>query len=121
MFILADDTGTVNECQEDNNLAVSTNTLTVDASVALKSDLLVTNVGFMEGIKLDVGENLNYSFRIENVGEGDAKKFGFGFWLSKDQKLDPEEDILMFGPEDLGATMQQLVAGGSQNFYKSYK
>ena len=37
VFILADDTGIVNECQEDNNLAVSTNTLTVDASVALKS------------------------------------------------------------------------------------
>ena len=121
VFILADDTGIVNECQEDNNLAVSTNTLTVDASVALKSDLLVTDVGFMEGIKLDAGDNLNYSFRIENAGEGDATKFGFGFWLSKDQKLDPEEDILMFGPEDLGATMQQLVAGGSQNFYKSYK
>jgi hypothetical protein len=121
VFILADDTNSVNECQEDNNLATSTNNLSVDSAVALKSDLLISNVGFTEGIKLDVGDNLNYQYRIENVGEGEAAKFGFGFWLSSDKKLDPEEDILMFGPEDLGATMQQMPAGGSQNFYKSYK
>lgn len=121
VFIQADDAQSVNECQEDNNIAVMTNNLNVDASVALKADLTITNVAFPEGLEVDLGENVNYQFRVENNGIGEAGKFGLGFWLSVDKTLDPEQDLLMFGPEDLGATMQQMLPGGGQNFFKSFK
>ena len=57
----------------------------------------MTNVGFMEGIKLDV--EVACSFRIENVLKKVTKKFGFGFGYPKTRNS--TEDILMFGPEDL--------------------
>jgi hypothetical protein len=120
VFLVVDPLGTVNECREDNNRATSTNNLTVDPAVAFKADLTVTGVTFPADLVVKQGQIVSYQFQVKNTGEGDAQQFKLGFWLSSDPVLDAG-DRVMFGPADIGATMQQLAAGGSQSFLKSYK
>lgn len=121
VFLVADGEAVVNECKEDNNVATSTNNLTIDPATALKPDLTMINVEAPAGAVVQEGDIFNYKFRVENQGEGDATQFKLAFYMSTDQNLDPETDIQMFGPTDIGATMQQMTAGGGQSFSKSFK
>ncbi|MDP6946506.1 MAG: CARDB domain-containing protein, partial [Myxococcota bacterium] len=121
VYVVADALETVNECQESNNITKTTNNLTVDETVAFKPDLVVEDVGFPEGLVVQQGVNINYSFRISNTGEGDSEQFRLAAWLSTDSTFDPDEDLVISGPNDLGSTVQQMAVGASQNFFKSYK
>ncbi|MGB0589921.1 MAG: CARDB domain-containing protein [Myxococcota bacterium] len=121
VYLVADAGEVVNECQESNNIRSTTNNLTVDASLLLKPDLEVTEVGFPENLVVKQDTNINYSFRVSNVGDGDAEQFRLATWLSVDDTFDPDSDMLISGPTDLGATVQQMAVEGTQNFFKSYK
>lgn len=120
VYLVADPAGVINECQESNNVERSTNNLEVDPDIAFKPDLLVEDVAFPEGLEVNQGQNINYSFRIKNEGEGDAEIFKIAVWLSADQELS-EDDQVISAPTDLGSTVQTMLVGGSQNFFKSYK
>ena len=121
VYLVADAGQVVNECQESNNIVNTTNNLTVEAALLLKPDIEVTEVGFPENLVVKQDTNINYSFRVSNVGDGDAEQFRLATWLSDDANFDPDSDMLISGPTDLGATVQQMAVGGSQNFFKSYK
>ncbi len=121
VFLVADAGGAINECSEDNNLAVSTNNITVDEAVAFKPDLTMQDVSFPEDLVVKQGQIISYSFAISNTGQGDAGQFKLGFWLSTDPVLDEDTDRVLFGPGDIGATMQQFAAGATLPFNKSYK
>ncbi len=121
VFLVADALNTVNECSEDDNVATSTNAITIDTSVTYKADLQIVDVSFPAGLQLKHGQIFNYSYRVKNVGLGDAGKFSLGFWLSEDQVLDPETDTVILSPTDNGSSMKELKAGGSQSFFRSWK
>lgn len=121
VFLVADAGGAINECSEDNNVASSTNNVTVDPAVAFKPDLTIQDVSFPTDLVVKQDQIISYSFSISNVGEGDAGQFKLGFWLSTDPTLDEDTDRVLFGPGDIGATMQQFAAGATLPFNKSYK
>ncbi len=120
VFLVADPELAINECTETNNVAKSTNNLGVDAGVAFKPDLVVEDVSYPCGLVKNQGENLNYSFVVKNVGEGEASQFRIAVWLSVDDVLDPEEDLMMSGPDDLGSKINELAVQQSQSFFKSW-
>lgn len=120
VFLVADPEETVTECQESNNRAQSTNNLTVEAGLALKPDLTASDVNYPEGLVVNKGQNINYGFTIGNSGEGEAGQFKLAAYLSMDTVLD-ETDIVVSGPDELGSTVQQMMPGASQGFFKSYK
>ena len=120
VFLVADPDERINECQESNNVTQSTNNLTVDKGIALKPDLVASDVDFPEGLVVNQGQNINYGFKIGNEGEGEAGKFRLAAWLSTDAVLD-DDDIVMSAPDEIGATVQQMAVNHVQSFFKSYK
>jgi PKD repeat protein len=120
VFLVADPDETVTECQESNNRVQSTNNLTVEAGLALKPDLTASAVNYPAGLIVNLGQNINYGFTIANTGEGEAGQFKLAAYLSMDTVLD-ESDIVVSGPDELGSTVQQMMPGASQGFFKSYK
>jgi phage baseplate assembly protein gpV len=120
VYVVADSGLAVNECQETNNVARSTNNLTVDAGVAFKPDITVEAVSPKEpGLVVNSGQNLNYTFTIRNVGVGEATAFRISVHLSTDDVLDPS-DVVMVGPNDLGSSVSQMAVNASQGYFKSY-
>ena len=110
----------VNECVEGDNVEKATNNLYVDAAISLKPDVSVEDVSFPQDLTVKQDQNINYSYMVRNVGEGDAEQFRIAVWLSDDEQWD-DSDIVMSGPDDLGSKVQQMAAGASQSFFKSYK
>ncbi|MCA9517113.1 MAG: pre-peptidase C-terminal domain-containing protein [Myxococcales bacterium] len=121
VFIVADPDGTVNECQETNNAERSTNNVTVDLAAADKPDLVLRAVGFGGTTAISQGDALSYSYTLANEGPGGATQFRVGFWLSTDQVLDPDTDVLVASPDDDSARVQSLPAGASFPFLRTYR
>lgn len=120
VYVVADPTLVVNECRETNNVARSTNNLTVDAGVAFKPDITVEAVSPREpGLVVNVGENINYTFTIRNIGVGEASAFRIAVYLSTDTIADAG-DVVIAGPADLGSNVSQMGVNVSQGYFKSY-
>lgn len=120
VYVVADPTLVVNECRETNNIARSTNNLTVDASVAFKPDITVEAVSPKEpGLVVNAGQNINYTFTIRNIGIGEASSFRIAVYLSTDTIADAG-DVVMAGPTDLGSSVNQMAVNASQGYFKSY-
>ncbi|MEZ4266010.1 MAG: CARDB domain-containing protein [Myxococcota bacterium] len=120
VYVVADAGLVVNECRETNNVARSTNNLTVDAGVAFKPDITVEAVSPKEpGLVVNVGQNINYTFTIRNIGVGEATSFRIAVYLSADKVADAG-DVVMVGPNDLGSNVSQMAINASQGYFKSY-
>jgi hypothetical protein len=120
VYVVADPTLVVNECRETNNVARSTNNLTVDAGVAFKPDITVEAVSPKEpGLVVNIGQNINYTFTIRNIGVGEATSFRIAVYLSADAVAD-SGDVVMAGPTDLGSNVSQMAVNASQGYFKSY-
>lgn len=119
-FLVADSNATVNECQEIDNFRASTNTLTVDPDAGKLPNLVLSDLDVPDGTVLSQGRILNYTFKLANTGEADARQFRQGFWLSSDTTLDPEEDLLIADPNDESARVQQMPPGLALGFFKSW-
>lgn len=120
VFIVADPDGTVNECQEANNAARSTNNATIDRAAADKPDLVLSGVGFGGATVVAQGDAVSYSYTVANEGASAATQFRVGFWLSSDEVLDPETDLVVAAPEDDSARVQSLAAGAAFPFLRTY-
>ncbi|MCB9728631.1 MAG: hypothetical protein H6744_20810 [Deltaproteobacteria bacterium] len=120
VYLEADAGLVVNECRETNNVARSTNNLTVDAAIAFKPDLLAESVSPTEpGLVVNVGQNINYSFTLRNAGVGESGGFRIAVYLSSDDALD-EGDLVIVAPGALGSSVNQLAVNASQGYFKSF-
>ena len=121
VFLVADPDDQVGECQEGNNTRLATNGLTVDTAASLPPDLVVADVAVTDGLVVNAGDHLTYSFTLTNIGPGAAGEFTIAAWASTDDALDPETDILLAGPSALGAGVPGMAPGKTQGFLKSWQ
>lgn len=120
VFAVADPAGTINECQEANNARVSSNNIEVDPEAGRLADLVLDELVVAPGTVVSQGEILNYSFRLRNIGEADAKTFRHAFWISDDPILDRENDRPIALASDENARVQSMPAGFSLGFFRSW-
>lgn len=120
VFAVADPAGTINECQEANNARASSNNIEVDPEAGRLADLILDELQVAPGTVVSQGEILNYSFRLRNVGEADAKTFRHAFWISDDPILDRETDRPIALASDENARVQSMPAGFSLGFFRSW-
>ncbi|MFO0748626.1 MAG: CARDB domain-containing protein [Myxococcota bacterium] len=120
-FLVADPGQTVNECQEANNVEASTNSVDIDKDAGKLPDLVLQQIDVAADLTVAQGDILNYSFKIKNQGEADAKQFRHAFWLSRDAVLSPETDLPIALASDEGARVQSMAAGLALGFFKSYR
>lgn len=119
-FLVADPGQTVNECQEGNNVEPATNSIDIDPEAGRLPNLVMQSIDLPDGMVVAQGDILNYSFRIKNTGEADAKQFRHAFWLSRDAVLS-DDDRPLERPDDEGARVQSMPAGQGLGFFKSYR
>ncbi len=119
-FLVADPELAINECQEVDNAKIASNTLTVDPNAGKLPNLVLTDLDIPDNTVLSQGRILNYTFKLANTGEADARQFRQAFWLSSDTILDPEEDLLIADPQDQSSRIQQMAEGFSLGFFKSW-
>jgi len=122
VFVVADPDNVVNECQETNNSARSTNNLTIDEEAGLKPDVTLTDVSLPAGLTVHQGQIINYSFTIANLGLGDATQFRVGFWLSEDPVLSLDTDRVVAAPTADNSKINNIGPGVTlPSFFKSYQ
>jgi hypothetical protein len=120
-FLVADPSGVVNECQEANNALAGIGALDVDPNAALRPDLVLDSIDIPESLVIKQGDDLNFGFRIRNVGDADSRNFRYGFWLSRDPIVSPETDIVVADPADQGSRVQNLPSGAALGFLRTWR
>jgi subtilase family serine protease len=100
----ADDTGQVNESDENNNTALAPNQMVVTRGAA--ADLIVTGLTSPDTITL--GERPNITSAIRNQGTADAGAFRLGYYLSTDATITT-------GDIQLGTCSYTALAAGANS------
>ncbi len=92
IIVHADCTGVAPELNKDDNKGFATSLLQIDTKVNLPPDLSVTVPDFDSAKSYSPGDTATYQLKIKNEGEGEAKNFEFGVFLSKDKTLSYIDD-----------------------------
>ncbi|MBP46695.1 MAG: hypothetical protein CMH53_02040, partial [Myxococcales bacterium] len=75
------------ELNKQDNVGFATSLIQIDTSILAPADLVVTEPVFDSEETYSPGETATYQVKLKNEGEGEAKNFEFGVFLSKDKVL----------------------------------
>lgn|GEM_PF-1601632 len=120
-FLIADPNEVVSECQESNNAQTGVGIVSIDPNANLRPDLVMRSIDIPVDLVVTQGDDLNYSFTLENIGDADSRQFRFAFWLSRDAVLSPDDDLPIVLPGDQTSRVQNLPPGAALGFARSYR